>query len=248
MIEQPVVEIKDLYYYYGGVPALESVNFTVGKKELVCLVGPNGGGKTTLLKIIIGLLRPDRGEVRVFGRAPAQVRRLIGYMPQSPQHDLSFPVNVMDVVLMGRLERRLLGPYPKPDKEAAREALEEVDMAGFERRSFAALSGGQRQRVLIARALATEPELLVLDEPTANIDPEQEKHLHEILQRLNTRMTIMMVTHDFVSDMVEEVVCVDRGIEIHPTSRFKGHGRAGIPGGQGRIVRHDRSVGREGKM
>ncbi len=242
MTEAPVVEIKDMSYSYGAVPALKDVNFVAGQNELICIVGPNGGGKTTLLKVIVGLLRPDSGEVRVFGRPPTRVRDRIGYMPQNPRHDLSFPVNVLEVVLMGRLERRLFGPYTGADREAARRALGEVDMDGFARRPFSDLSGGQRQRVLIARALSSDPQLLVLDEPTANIDPGQERHLHEILQRLKKRITILMVTHDFVSDTVEEVVCVNRGIEEHPTSLIEGHTAAELYAGHGRVVRHDRNV------
>ena len=240
--QSPIIEIKDLYFSYGEVSVLERINFTVDRKELICMVGPNGGGKTTLLKIILGLLRPDGGWVRVFGHSPSQVRHRMGYMPQNPQHDLGFPVSVLEVVLMGRLERRLFGPYPGCDKDAAREALKEVGMDGYADRPFSALSGGQRQRVLIARALSTKPDLLILDEPTANIDPEQERQLHEIVENLAGQMTILMVTHDFVPELVEEVVCVNRSIEVHPTSRIEGHGAEDLYGGAGRIVRHDQNV------
>ncbi len=242
MTREPVIEITDVSYSYGGTPALKDINLTVGRNELVCIVGPNGGGKTTLLQIIIGLLRPAGGRVRLFGRPPAQVRDRIGYMPQNPHHDPGFPINVLGVVLMGRLERRRFGPYSRADRKAAQRALEDVEMDALARRPFSALSGGQRQRVLIARALATDPQLLVLDEPTANIDPEQERHLHGILHRLKERMTILMVTHDFVPEMVEEVLCVNRSIEVHPTSRIEGHGAEEVFGESGRIVRHDRSV------
>ena len=247
MTAEPVIEITDMSYSYGSVPALKNINFTVGQNELICIVGPNGGGKTTLLKIIVGLLHPDIGRVRVFGRPPSQARKLIGYMPQNAHLDPAFPIQVFEVVLMGRLERRRFGPYSRADRHAAYNALGDVGMETMADRPFSALSGGQRQRVLIARALATEPGLLVLDEPTANVDPEQERHLNEILNRLKERMTILMVTHDFVSEMVEEVVCINRGIEIHPTSVIEEHAAADIALGAGRIVRHDRRVEQPGK-
>ncbi len=243
MNEKPVIELTDVCFSYGSFEVLRDVNFTVGENQLVCVVGPNGGGKTTLLKIIVGLLQPDSGQARVFGGPPHQARNLIGYLPQSTNHDPSFPVSVLEVVLMGRLQKRLFGPYRKTDYKIARESLQEVDMADFVERPFAALSGGQRQRVLIARALATQPRLLILDEPTANIDPAQERCLHEILQRLRQRMTIVMVTHDFVSELVEEVVCVNRTIEVHPTSRVVGHGGAEPEGAAARVVRHDCKLG-----
>jgi len=242
MTEEAVIDIQGVDYSYGSEQVLEDIDFTVGANEMICIVGPNGGGKTTLLKIIVGLLRPGCGRVKVFGKPPYQVRNRIGYMPQNPRLDPDFPINVLDVVLTGRLERRILGPYSRLDKEKARQALADVEMADLASRPLADLSGGQRQRVLIARALATEPQLLVLDEPTANIDPAQERLLYEILQNLKQRMTILLVTHDYVSDMVEEVVCVNRGIEYHPTSRIAEHGMADLNCDFGRIVRHDKSL------
>jgi zinc transport system ATP-binding protein len=189
--------------------------------------------------------------VQVFGRAPSAVRGRIGYMPQHAHHDPQFPVTVLDVVLMGRLERHLGGPYDEEDRGAALSALEEVDMAELADRPLDALSGGQRQRVLIARALACEPDMLMLDEPTANIDVVVEHRLHEILERLNQRMTVLMATHDlgFVSEVVRTVVCVNRRVAVHPTSELTGQIIQEFYEGEVRAVRHDRdaSIGGNGE-
>jgi zinc transport system ATP-binding protein len=223
---------------------LEDVNLVVGGRQTVCVVGPNGGGKTTLMRLILGLLTPDRGELRVFGQPPQRVRRRIGYMPQHVRHDSQFPVTVMDIVLMGRLGqpgmRGLLGWYGRGDRRAARDALEQVHLEDVARRPFARLSGGQRQRVLIARALCCEPELLLLDEPTANVDSLVEARLFEVLQELNRRMTVVVVSHDmgFVSSLVESVICVNRQVVVHPTSQLSGAAIQSIYGGDVRLVRH----------
>lgn len=244
MSDAPVIELRDVAFAYQGVPVLENVNLSVGQRQTVCMVGPNGGGKTTLMRLILGLLTPDRGEIRVFGQPPQRVRRRIGYMPQHVRHDPLFPVTVMDIVLMGRLGRGglggLLGWYNRADRRAARDALEQVHLEEVARRPFALLSGGQRQRVLIARALCCEPELLLLDEPTANVDSLVEARLFEVLQQLNRRMTVVVVSHDmgFVSSLVESVICVNRQVVVHPTSQLSGEAIKSIYGGDVRIVRH----------
>jgi len=241
----PVISLHDVTFSYGGEPVLEDVNLSVGEREAVCIVGPNGGGKTTLVKLILGLLTPQRGEVRVFGQPPRRARLRAGYMPQHIQHDPQFPVTVMDIVLMGRLGQGgwggVLGWHGRADRRAALDALAQVDMEGIERRPFAALSGGQRQRVLIARALACKPELLLLDEPTSNVDSLVEAKLLDLLRELNRRMTIVMVSHDlgFVSGLVEKVICVNRRVVIHPTSQMTGQAIRDIYGGEVRMVRHN---------
>ena len=168
MKEIPVISMKGVSFSYNGFRVLEDVNLTVKKGDFLSMVGPNGGGKTTLLKIILGLLRPKSGDVRVFGHSPVKVRSRIGYMPQHISLDALFPVNVLDVVLMGRLgSGKNLGFYGKADETAALAALKEMELYDARDRSFSDLSGGQQQRVLIARALATQPELLLLDEPAS---------------------------------------------------------------------------------
>jgi zinc transport system ATP-binding protein len=242
MIDTPAVVIDNLSYSYDGHLVLEDVEITIDSLDFLSIVGPNGGGKTTLLKIILGLLRPTAGTVRVFGLRPEEARPRIGYMPQHAHLDPQFPANVMDVVLMGRLGKgRSYGPYSRRDKLEARKALESVDLIDKQGEPFSNLSGGQRQRALIARALACQPDMLLLDEPTANLDLAMEGELYELLSRLNREMTILMVSHDlgFVSRYVRKVVCVKRKVLMHPTSEITGEIINEIYGAPMRMVRHD---------
>ena len=242
MPEPRVICFHDVSFSYDGAAVLENVNLTVQANEFTSIVGPNGGGKTTLLRLILGSLQPAAGEVLVFDRPPGEGRRHIGYMPQHSQLDPMFPVTVLDVVLMGRVERRWGGPYSRTDRTAALQALNDVEMAELAQRPFQTLSGGQRQRVLVARALASEPKVLLLDEPTANVDVGVEAKMMELLCGLSERMTILMVSHDlrFVSGFVGRVLCVDRIVAVHPTSEVTSELIQEIYGGDLRIVRHDR--------
>jgi zinc transport system ATP-binding protein len=244
MSNQPVISLRNVTFAYGASPVLEDVTFDVPERASVCIIGPNGGGKTTLVKLMLGLLSPRHGEIRVFGQPPKRARLRVGYMPQYVQHDPQFPVNVMDIVLMGRLGqpglRCLFGWHGRADRAAAMDALRQVEMDEFRRRPFASLSGGQRQRVLIARALCGSPEMLLLDEPTSNVDTLVEARLLDILRELNRRMTILMVSHDlgFVSHMVESVICVNRRVIVHPTSQITGAMIQDIYGDNVRAVHH----------
>lgn len=248
MSTHDAVDIRDLWFSYNGQTVLREVNLSVAARELVCVVGPNGGGKTTLVKLMLGLLRPTRGRVRIFGRPPERARGRIGYAPQHAEFDPEFPVSVMDVVLMGRLGRsRRLGPHRRADKAAAAEALEEVGLYGLRKRPLGELSGGQRQRVMIARSLVAEPELLLLDEPTANLDVAVETELYELLRRLRERLAIVTVSHDigFVSDLAGRVVCVRGTVAVHPTAELTGELIRHLYGRDVRLVRHDHDCLRE---
>jgi len=247
-MDHHIIVLKDVFFAYNGSPVLENVNLIIKKGEFASIVGPNGGGKSTLLKLLLGILRPGSGELSVFNKAPEKTRHRIGYMPQHAQFDIQFPVTVMEVVLMGRLGYTLGGRYSKKDRRTAERSLEEVNMASLAKRSFSDLSGGQRQRVLIARALCCEPDLLLLDEPTANIDPEVEEALFEILKSLNKRMTILLATHDigFVSQSVKSVICVNRCVVVHPTSELSGEIIKDIYGGEVCMIRHDHRCSIEG--
>lgn len=250
--EQPIVVLRDVSFAYGAAPVLEHVNLTIGPRESICIVGPNGGGKTTLLRLILGLIQPTSGEIRVFGHPPEKGRERVGYMPQHLQFDPQFPATVMDVVLMGRLGSGGIagwfGWHGAADRRAAQAALAEVNMEKHASRPFSDLSGGQQQRVLIARALCVRPRLLLLDEPTANVDARIEAQLLEILCTLNRRMSIVMVSHDlgFVVDMVRSVVCVNRRVVVHPTSELTGEVIQDLYGGEVRMVRHDHRCSAEG--
>ncbi len=244
----PAVSIHDLWFAYDGPPVLREVSFDIAAGDFVSIIGPNGGGKTTHLKLLLGQLAPTRGSVQVFGQAPDAARKRLGYMPQQISLDASFPVTAMDIVLMGRLGHGFpAGPFRRADREAAETALRDVEAHDLRNRGFFSLSGGQRQRVLIARALASGPELLLLDEPTASLDPAVQDDLYELLTRLNQRMTVVLVSHDIgvVSKHVRTVVCVSGQVAIHPVEAISGelarvlfHGAEEL-----NLVRHDQCEG-----
>lgn len=216
----PVLELSDVSVAFRGRPVLESVSLEVAAGDYLAILGPNGSGKTTLLKTILGLVRPQRGRVRVLGSAPDLARGRVGYVPQRVAFDLDFPIRVLDVVLMGRLARRPAGGRFSPeDRDAALGALEQVELADLAQRPVGALSGGQLQRVLIARALALEPALLLLDEPHAGLDERIGRSVWELLEELSPRVTIVLVSHDIgaISRYVRSVACLNRRLHAHPT-------------------------------
>jgi len=242
MEREAVVSFRDVDFSYNSVPVLEDVSFTIYDKSFISIVGPNAGGKTTLLKLMLGLLGPSRGTIEIFMLPPDRARALIGYMPQHVQFDPHFPVTVLDVVLMGRLGNGTrFGPYRKRDRAICLEALKKLEMYDAWKHPFGALSGGQRQRVLIARALATEPKLLLLDEPTSNVDMAVETELFELLNVLSKTITVIVVSHDlgFVSQYVQRVVCVNRRVAVHPTAAITGEMISDLYGAAVRMVQHD---------
>lgn len=214
----PALEFDAVCFSYTQEEVLHNVNLKVETGSLVAVVGPNGGGKSTLVKMALGLLKPRRGAVWVWGNAPERMRCKIGYVPQYFEFDASFPVNALDVVLMGRAERHWIGPYRRRDREAAMRALERVHLSHLSHRAFSMLSGGERQRVLIAQALASDPELLILDEPTANVDAAVEHQIYEFLHQLNREITIVVVSHNLsvVTRHASHVACVNRTATLHP--------------------------------
>ena len=220
-----IIELDGVSISYNGYSVLQDVSFAIHAGEFICVVGPNGGGKTTLLKLMLGLLRPEKGRISVFGQAPELMRHRIGYVTQHAQVDPQFPVTALDVVLMGRLRSRpRFGFFGPRDTKAARDALAMMELSEYADRPFSGLSGGQRQRVLIARALVDEPELLLLDEPTSSLDLHVENEFYELLRELNKRITIVLVSHDlgFVTPFSTSVVCVKRFVQVHPTSQISG--------------------------
>ena len=236
------IHIENLNFSYGRIPVLEEANLAIADQEFICVVGPNGGGKTTLLKLLLGLLEPHTATISDFGKAPTAGRKWIGYLPQHAALDARFPVTALDVVLMGRLGRtRGFGPYTRADRTAAHDMLNRVGLAKLDKRPLATLSGGQRQRVLIARALVSEPKLLLLDEPTSSLDDYVERELYDLLLELNKELTVVVVTHDigFVSSYVDKVVCVNRKVRIHPTSEIDENIIHDMYGEHIHMVRHD---------
>lgn len=213
-----IIEIHGLdFAYEGGQTVLENVDLIIRTGESAGIIGPNGGGKSTLLKLILGLIQPTAGSIRVLGLPPVEARKWVGYMPQYHQLDGAFPILVEEVVLQGTLHRGFWGRYSAAARTAAMEALDEMGIADLAKRSFAELSGGQRQRVLIARALAGHPKLLLLDEPTANVDPGAEEQFYATLNCLRRSMSILTVSHDlgFVSREIDRVICVNKQVAVH---------------------------------
>ena len=210
--------LHNVWVYYGDVVALEDVDICLHTGDFVSIIGPNGGGKTSLLKLLLGLVTPTRGSVEVLGKTPQQARQEIGYVPQQANIDKYFPINIWDVTLMGRLGRiPLLKKYSAEDRELAAEALHKVKLYDLKDRPIGKLSGGQQQRVLIARALVTNPKLLLLDEPTASVDAEIKRDIYELLVELNTQMTIVMVSHDIgvVSSYTKTIACLNHSLVYH---------------------------------
>lgn len=210
---EPLLQVRDLTFGYGREVVLDHVDLDIHPRDFLAVIGPNGGGKTTLIKAILGLLRPWSGEV--VSRVP---RGHMGYVPQFSTFDRSFPLRVQDVVLMGKLGRRgLLRRYTPEDREDVERILERLKLAHVARSHVAEVSGGQLQRVLIARALAGDPEILFLDEPTASIDAESREVLREILEELNQRIPVVVVTHDVtsISPMVRRIACINRRLFYH---------------------------------
>ncbi|MEN8150713.1 MAG: ABC transporter ATP-binding protein [Planctomycetota bacterium] len=217
----PVAELSKVTYHYpdrGGEAVLEDVDLTIHRDDFLGMIGPNGSGKTTLLRILMGVLKPTSGTVRVFGKRPREVSRRIGYVPQRAEIDAGVPVSVLEVVLTGRLGHSSWGmSYGKSHVAAARDAMAQVGVEEFERRQIGELSGGQRQRVLIARAIAADVEMLLLDEPMAGVDVHMERGILKTLRALKSRMPIVLVSHDIgsVSHEVNRVACVNRRLAVH---------------------------------
>jgi len=239
------IALHGVSYRYGGVagrPAvLEDIELEVAPGEFLGLVGPNGGGKSTLLKLVLGLLEPERGSVRVFGRRPREAQALLGYVPQFRTFARDFPISVEKAVLQGRLghTRRLFG-YGRADRAVAAGAMADVGITELAGRPLGTLSGGQLQRVLIARALACEPRIMLLDEPTANVDARVESSLFDLLRTLNRTLTIVVVSHDvgFISDYVERVACLNKRLVCHETSALSGEIIAEMYGGAAHMIHH----------
>lgn len=240
-----IISLDHVFFSYGDFPVLEDICLDVQEKEFLGIVGPNGGGKSTLLKLILGLLHPLQGRIKVLGKSPLKSHRQLGYVPQFILFDRNFPITVRETVLQGRLGKtRPVFGYAKKDVASAREAMEIAAILDLENRPLASLSGGQLQRVLIARALACEPEILVLDEPTANIDPKVEEDVFGLLKRLNEKITIIVVSHDigFISHFITRVACLNRKLVCHPTSYISGKMIEDLYGSPLKMVHHQTRI------
>ncbi|MBN2463928.1 MAG: ABC transporter ATP-binding protein [Dehalococcoidia bacterium] len=215
---EELVSLRDVWVHYDNVAILEGINLSIEQGDFLGIIGPNGGGKTTLLKVILGLVQPSRGEVTVLGGTPEQNRKFIGYVAQNILFDHDFPISVWDVVLMGRDGKVGLIKRPSDDdKRLALKALETVEMLDYKNRQIGRLSGGEQQRVFIARALVAEPKMLLLDEPTTGVDTHMQTEFYELLARLKHKISIVLISHDIsaVSIHVDKIACLNRQLYYH---------------------------------
>jgi len=210
------VELNNISLKYNEQYVLKDINLSIEEKDFMAIIGPNGGGKSTLLKIILGILTPDTGEVKVFGRKPKQAKDLVGYLPQNISFDPDFPINVYETVLTGRYHGLFKG-YNQKDKQAVLNTLKDVEMHDLKDQQISRLSGGQMQRVFIARAIVRGPKLLLMDEPMASIDPEMQNSFYKLMSQLKNQMAIVLVSHDVgaVSTHVDKIACLNRKLYYH---------------------------------
>jgi len=219
----PIIDVRDVCFSQNDHPVLQGVNLQVEPGAFMAVIGPNGGGKSTLLKLVLGIYQPEKGTIRVLDGSPRKNAYRIGYVPQDVGLNRRFPVSVFDVVLMGRLNPGWgwwrFGPS---DKSKVQAALKSMDMWEFRDRRIGELSGGQRQRAYIARAIATEPDILLLDEPTASVDAKGQTDFYDILKSLNDKIAIIIVSHDFMtlSGYVDSVACVNKSLHYHGCSEI----------------------------
>ncbi len=223
MNKKVAIELKNISAGYGNDIVIENITCNIYDKDFFGIIGPNGGGKSTLLKIILGLLNPFKGYIRIYGKPPKIGRKNIGYVPQYSEYDKHYPISVWDVVLMGRRSIRGFHPlYSSDDKKATVETLKKVSMLEYKKRHISELSGGQRQRVFIARALVSNPKILLLDEPTASIDKDLQINFYNLLKELNKSVTILLVTHDIgvISSYVNRVACLNHFMFTHDDEKM----------------------------
>ncbi len=219
MREDAIIQIRGLNFSYSEAQVLQDINLSIYQNEFIGIIGPNAGGKTTLLKLMLGLLKPESGTITIYGKTPKEVVQNIGYVPQYAMFSRDFPVTVEEVVMLGTA-----GKSQSEDRELLRKTMQAVGIDHISAKHIGALSGGQIQRVLVARALACRPKILILDEPTANIDIKAEENIFSFLKKYNESMTIIVVSHDvaFISSYVSRVACLNKTLICHDTESISG--------------------------
>lgn len=212
--KQIAIEVKNLFFKYDKEYILEDINLKIFENEYIAIIGPNGGGKTTFLKLLLGLLIPTKGSIKVYDKPPSRYKTSIGYLPQRVNFNLDMPISVKDIVLQGRLSSKKLF-YEKEDYKKCDQILEKLDLKDLKERKISQLSGGQRQKILLARALVSEPKILILDEPTASIDIKGQKEIYKILKELE--LTKIVVSHDIkiLFEGVDRVAYINRKLFMH---------------------------------
>ena len=229
-----VIEIKDLSFAYEKETVLEDINLIVEEKDFLAIIGPNGGGKSTLLKLILGIITTKQGSIKVLGKAPKESLQQIGYVPQNTNVNTDFPIKVIEVVLMGHVDgKRPLFGYGEDEIACAMGALSQVGMQEYAQTKIGSLSGGQRQRIMIARALCAHPKILILDEPTSSIDITGQRDIYELLKQLNEYITVIVVSHDIsvILEYANKAAHINKTLSYHDISdkqsTFHTHGDDG---------------------
>lgn len=220
-----VIDIDKVSFSYGIVPVLEDISLKIYEDEFIGIIGPNASGKSTLLKLILGLIKPDKGSIKKYNQKCQHKRNHIGYVPQYVNFTRDFPVTVEEVVMMGHItSSSLFFKFSKNEIASARQAMQALEIEDIARRQIGSLSGGQLQRVLIARALVCQPNVLILDEPTSNVDMRVEEDIFALLKNYSEHMTIIVVSHDiaFISGYVDRVACLNRTLVCHNTESISG--------------------------
>lgn len=220
-----VIDIQNVSFSYSDVKVLEDISLQIMEDEFIGIIGPNASGKSTLLKLILGLIKPDTGTIKILHSEVDNLSGLIGYVPQHITFSRDFPITVLEAVLLGHVTNgSLFFNYTSAQKESALAALKAFEIVNLVDRQLGSLSGGQLQRVLIARALVCQPEILILDEPTANVDLKSEENIFSLLKNYSEHMTIIVVSHDvaFISAYVDRVACLNKTLVCHNTASISG--------------------------
>ncbi len=210
--KKDIIELKDVSFSYNGEELIENVSLKIYEKDFLGIVGPNGGGKTTLIKLILGLLRPDSGEIKVFGKSPKKGRREVGYLSQFEDIDFNYPITVEQVVMTSTLGNSLFKWFSEKDRMIAEDAMKKMKIFEFKDKMLSELSGGEKQRVFISRAIASKPKIIILDEPTANVDIKMKEDLYRILKEINKGIAVVVVDHnlELISKYAKEVACINK--------------------------------------
>ncbi len=237
----PILSLSDVCFDYGGSRVLEDVSFNMVSGDFLAVIGPNGGGKSTLIKLIMGALRPRSGTLRVFETTAEMGRLNVGYLPQLQTLDMAYPITAVEIVEMARLQGRWWKRLTQKDTQDALNALDQVGILHLADRPLSTLSGGERQRVFIARAIINRPKLLILDEPATSVDVKAENSLYQLLQSLHTQMSILMISHDLVavSRLVNKIACLNRRLVFHNDSQLHQHDLESIYGCPVALIAHD---------
>ena len=220
-----VIDIDNVSFNYGAVPVLENIFLKIYEDEFMGIIGPNASGKSTLLKLMLGLLEPDKGSIKKTNHDCQHHRSHIGYVPQHVNFARDFPVTVEEVVMMGHISSSSrFFKFNKDEVASAKQAMQALEIEDIAKRQIGSLSGGQLQRVLIARALVCKPNILILDEPTSNVDMRVEEDIFALLKNYSEHMTIIVVSHDiaFISGYVDRVACLNRTLVCHDTESISG--------------------------